>query len=73
MMNCMGFTNNTNWYLWLLIIILLCCGGCGCISNILEKICGCGYLVPILLVLLCCCGDKEKRPEPKIFPGCTCK
>ena len=74
MMNCMGLMGNSNCYLWLLIIILLlCCGGCGCINNIVEKICGCGYLIPLLLVILCCCGDKNKPREPKMFTGCTCK
>ena len=75
MINCSGFMNNCNCYLWLLIIILLtCCGGCGCINNIVEKICGCGYLLPLLLVILCCCGTERNRPrETKPFPGCTCK
>ena len=74
-MNCLGFTNN-NCYLWLLIILLiLCCCGNGCISNILEKICGCGPLIPIILLILCCCGGHGDRPmrEPKGFPGCGCK
>ena len=73
MTNCFGLMNN-NCYLWLLIIILLlCCGGCGCINNIIEKLCGCGYLLPLLLVLLCCCGEKGGVREPKPFPGCGCK
>ncbi|MBQ7408315.1 MAG: chorion class high-cysteine HCB protein 13 [Clostridia bacterium] len=75
MMNCLGFLNDNNCYLWLLIIILIiCCGGCGCITNIIEKICNCGCLIPILLVLLCVCGgNKGGMREHKGFNGCGCK
>lgn len=74
MINCFGLPDN-NCYLWLLIVIFLCCGGCGCIGNIIEKICGCGALLPILLVLLCCCGGCDKTPREPKFPGlgCGCK
>lgn len=73
-MNCFGFLND-NCNLWLLIILLIiCCGGCGCVNKIIDKICGCGCLLPILLVLLCCCdkGGCGREPKPP-FPGCGCK
>lgn len=44
--------------MYLLIIMLLNCGGCDCIKGIIDKICDCGYLVPIVIMLLCCCKDK---------------
>lgn len=72
-MNCFGFLND-NRSLWLLIILLIvCCGGCGCVNKIMDKLCGCGML-PLILVLLCCCGTPCGCKEPKPpFPGCGCK
>lgn len=73
-MNCLCFNNNC--YLWLLIIMLiLCCCKNGCVNDIIEKICGCGPLIPVILFMLCACnGNGEKcQREPKGFPGCNCK
>lgn len=42
--------------LWL-IILLLCCGGCGgsCNSCSTSKGCDCGCIIPVIVALCCCC------------------
>ncbi|MBR1867793.1 MAG: chorion class high-cysteine HCB protein 13 [Clostridia bacterium] len=59
LMNFFGFGND-NCCLWILIILLIVClCGNGFLTGIFDKLCNCGCLLPILLVLLCCCkGDK---------------
>ncbi|MBQ7642884.1 MAG: chorion class high-cysteine HCB protein 13 [Clostridia bacterium] len=54
------FGMGDNCCLWVLIILLIVClCGNGCLSGIIDKICNCGCLLPVLLVLVCCCkGDK---------------
>ena len=52
-----GFgTGCDNGYLWILIILLVLCGGCGTIDGIFEKLGNCECLLPLLLVWLCCCN-----------------
>lgn len=62
-MNCFGFGDGNNCYLWILILILLfCCKGCNVIDNVCGLLSGCGgAILPIALALLlcCCCKDKE--------------
>ena len=67
MFNCLC---NNNWYMYLLIILLLNCGGCDCIKGIIDKICDCGYIVPLIMLILCCCKDKGFAP---CGTGCGCK
>lgn len=62
MLNCLC---NNNWYVYLLIVALLCCGGCDCVKGLIDKVCDCGYLIPVVLLLLCCYKDKG-------FGGCGC-
>ena len=70
MMNCFGF-NNDNCCLYILIILLLLCVcGSGCLNGIIDKICNCGCLLPVILVLLCCCKGGGK---PFAIGGCGCK
>lgn len=65
MNNCFG---SNNW-LWILIILLVCCCGNGSICNVLDKLTDCSCLIPIVLLLLCCC---DKSPKGLNF-GCGCK
>ncbi|MBO4323226.1 MAG: chorion class high-cysteine HCB protein 13 [Clostridia bacterium] len=63
------FGMGDNCCLWILIILLiLCLCGNGCLSGILDKICNCGCLLPIILVLLCCCKGNKGG-----IPGFGCK
>ena len=55
-MNTFGF--GSNGYLWILIILLLVCGGCGVVDGIIDKLCSCDCLIPLLIVL-CLCGNKN--------------
>ena len=73
MMNCFGF-NNDNCCLYILIILLvLCLCGNGCIGDIVNKVCNSGCLLPIIIALLLCnCNNKPSRPYG-IGPGCGCK
>ncbi len=56
-MNCFGLGDN--YCLWIMIILLiLCVCKNGCLTGIIEKLCNCGCLLPLLLVWCCCCkGD----------------
>ncbi len=58
MMNLFGFGGDNCCLYILIILLVLCCCGNGCLNGIIDKICGCGWLIPILLVLCCCCGNK---------------
>ncbi|MBR2377508.1 MAG: hypothetical protein IKA85_07075 [Clostridia bacterium] len=71
MMNCFGF-NNDNCCLYILIILLvLCLCGNGCLNGIIDKLCGCSWILPIVLLLLCC---NNKGPQkPFSIGGCGCK
>lgn len=70
MMNCFGFGGD-NCCLWILLILLIIClCGNGCLNGILEKICNCGCLLPILIALCCCCGKGDK---PGMNFGFGCK
>ncbi|MDD6926659.1 MAG: hypothetical protein SOV55_02635 [Candidatus Borkfalkiaceae bacterium] len=55
MMNCLCPGGN-NCYLWILIILLVTCCGGGCLDGILDKLCNCECLLPLLLVWMCCCN-----------------
>ncbi len=69
MMNFFGYNDNCCLYILIILLILCLCGN-GCVSSIIDKICNCGCLLPIVLVLLCCCkGDKK----PYGIGGCGCK
>ena len=70
-MNCLC---NNNYYLYLLIILLVVCGGgCGCVNGIIEKICNCGLLIPLILLFVMCYCGKEKGPGiPGGGFGCGC-
>ncbi|HBF44196.1 MAG TPA: chorion class high-cysteine HCB protein 13 [Clostridiales bacterium] len=67
MMNCFGFGDNCCLYILIILLILCLCGN-GCLTGIFDKICSCGCL-PLILVLLCCCKDKFKP----FMNGCGCK
>ncbi len=72
MMNYFGF-NNDNCCLYILIILLvLCLCGNGCLNGIIDKICGCGPILPIVLLLLCCCNKGGNHKSFNIG-GCGCK
>ena len=72
MFNFLGF-NNDNCCLYILIILLIICFcGNGCISGILDKICNSGCLLPILVALLLCnCNKCPSKPYG--LGGCGCK
>lgn len=40
--------------LWL-IILLLCCGGCGNGCGASTGKCDCGCIIPVIVALCCCC------------------
>ncbi len=64
-----GFGFGDNCCLWILIILLiLCVCKSGCINGIIDKICNCGCLLPLIVVLLCCC--KGGKPEMNMGFGC---
>lgn len=68
----MNFLRNDNMYLYLLIILLVvCCGGCGFINGIIDKICNCGLILPIVLLLALCGCQGEKQIGGGNF-GCGC-
>lgn len=50
MNGCNSF-GNCDCIIWIL-ILLLCCGGCG--NNGYSS--GCGCILPLIVVLCCCCG-----------------
>ena len=64
-MNCFGLGGD-NCCLWVLMILLIVClCGNGCLTGILEKICNCGCLLPVLIagsfVLAVCLLIRKKR------------
>ena len=62
MMNCFGLGGD-NCCLWILMILLIVClCGNGCLTGILEKICNCGCLY--------CCGCKGDKPGMNFGFGC---
>ncbi len=68
MMNFFGFNDNCCLYILIILLIVCLCGN-GCLSNIIDKICGCGWLLPIVIALLCCCKGGKKP----YGIGCGCK
>ncbi|MDD7214386.1 MAG: hypothetical protein PUH90_03685 [Clostridia bacterium] len=68
MNNCFGIGDNC--CLWILIILLiLCICKNGCLNGILDKLCNCGCLLPLLIVFLCCCKGGHGGPDFG-FGGC---
>ncbi|MBR2385629.1 MAG: hypothetical protein IKA99_08505 [Clostridia bacterium] len=65
-----------NCCLWILIILLiLCVCKNGCLNGILDKLCNCGCLIPLILVWCCCCGGgcHDKHGMDFGFGGGCCK
>lgn len=66
-----GFGDNCCLYLLIILLIICLCGN-GCLSGILDKLCNCGCLLPILAVILCCCCKKDGHHKGFNL-GCGCK
>lgn len=49
-----GCDKDNNSCLWILIILLILCSCGGMIDGIIDKLCSCEMLLPLLLVWLCC-------------------
>ncbi len=70
MMNLCGFGGDNCCLYILILLLVLCSCGNGCLNGIIDKICNCGCILPIVLVLLCCCGNKGGCGKPY---GIGCK
>lgn len=57
MMNLFGFGGDNCCLYILIILLVLCVCGNGCLNGIIDKICNSGCLLPIILILLCCCKN----------------
>ena len=60
MNNLFGFGNDNCCLYILIILLVLCVCGNGCLNGIIDKILGCGCLLPIVIALLCCCNKGQK-------------
>ncbi len=73
MFNCFGF-NNDNCSLYILIILLvLCLCGNGCLNDIINKVCNSGCILPVAIALLLCCCNKGGHKPYGLNGGCGCK
>lgn len=69
MNNCFGIGDNC--CLWILIILLiLCVCKNGLLNGILDKLCNCGCLLPVLVLLSCYCKGNDRGTPDFGFGGC---
>ncbi len=56
MNNFMSCGSDNNSWLWILIILLILCSCGGMLDGIIDKLTGCDWLVPMLLIWFCYTG-----------------